>query len=39
MSEMQTQTLKQQIAHSELVTKEIKEVPADVKLYQSIGRM
>ena len=39
MSEMQCETLKQQIHHAHLVTEEISAVSDDTKMYQSIGRM
>ncbi|ESO84789.1 hypothetical protein LOTGIDRAFT_236136 [Lottia gigantea] len=39
ISDAQIETLKRQITHSKLVTKEIEALPSETRVYQGVGRM
>lgn len=39
LADMQIESLKRNITHAQLTDKEISQVPADTKTYESLGRM
>ena len=39
LADLQIETLKRNITHSQLTDKEINQLPTDTKIYESVGRM